>query len=274
MGSGLLQLDLDRIRPSTNQPRRDFDPRTLDELAASFRTEGVLQPVIVRPLADGSYELIAGERRWRAAQLAGLLKIPALVRDVQEERALELALIENIQREELNPVDAAAAFRTLIDDMGLTHEEVADRVGKQRTTVSNMLRLLELPGPVKQKVREGTVSAGHAKALGALASPQLQIRLADRIARDGLSVRDAERLVKRMHAGGRLTAAKPAVPRDANVVDAEQALQSALGTKVSITEGKKGGRIELFFYSPDELRRVYEILLQVAQKRRQTASPT
>ena len=261
---GLLQLDLDRIRPNREQPRREFDQESLQELAASMAAEGVLQPVIVRPVGEGHYELIAGERRWRAAQIAGLLKVPALVREVNDTRVLEMALIENIQREDLNVIDAASAFRTLIDDLGLTQQDVADRVGKQRATISNMLRLLDLPGSVKQKLRDGSLTTGHAKAILSLESPQLQIRLADRVVREGLSVREVEKLSKRMSQPVVAGKANP-TPRDPNVVSAEESLQSALGTKVSITQGKKGGRIEVHFFSSDEMERVYQLLMKVAQ---------
>jgi ParB family chromosome partitioning protein len=254
---GLLQLDL--------EPRREFDQESLEELAASVQAEGVLQPVIVRPLGEGHYELIAGERRWRAAQIARLLKIPALVREVEGSRVLEMALIENLQREDLNPVDAASAFRTLIDDLGLTHQEVAERVGKQRATVTNLLRLLDLPGPVKRRLREGSITTAHAKALASLGTPQLQVRLADRVARDGLSVRETERLAKRLgHDRTPSRGSRPA-SRDPNVVAAEEALQRALGTKVTIAQGKKGGRIELHFHSPEEMERVYQTILQATQ---------
>jgi ParB family chromosome partitioning protein len=271
---GLLQLDLDRIRPNTDQPRRTFDQVSLEELAASMKLEGVLQPIIVRPVGEGEYQLIAGERRWRAAQIAGLLKIPALVRDVEDDRVLEMTLIENLQREDLNPIEAASAFRALIDDLGLTQQEVAERVGKQRATVTNMLRLLDLPGPVKQKLRDGSVSTGHAKVIASLETPQLQVRLADRVARDGLSVRETERLVKRMTAPASPSSPSRAAERDPNVVAAEEALQKALGTKVSIAQGKKGGRIELYFYSDDELERVYQIVLKAAQSPQKTNAPT
>jgi len=261
---GLLQLDLDRIRPNREQPRREFDQESLQELAASMAAEGVLQPVIVRPVGEGHYELIAGERRWRAAQIAGLLKVPALVREVDDTRVLEMALIENIQREDLNAIESASAFRTLIDDLGLTQQDLADRVGKQRATISNMLRLLDLPGSVKQKLRDGSVTTGHAKAILSLESPQLQIRLADRVAREGLSVREVEKLAKRMSQPAVAAKANP-TPRDPNVVSAEESLQSALGTKVSITQGKKGGRIEVHFFSGEEMERVYQLLMKVAE---------
>jgi len=230
-----------------------------------MEAEGVLQPVIVRPVGPDEYELIAGERRWRAAQIAGLLKIPALVRDVDDRRVLEMALIENIQREDLNPIDAASAFRTLVDDLGMTQQEVAERVGKQRATISNMLRLLDLPQQVKVKIREGSVSTGHAKVIASLGNADLQVRLAERIAREGLTVRATEKLVKRMNATPGEGAERKSAVRDPNVVHAEERLQRALGTKVSIAQGKKGGRIELHFYSGEELARVYQILLQAAK---------
>jgi ParB family chromosome partitioning protein len=262
---GLLYLDLDRIRPNRDQPRRQFDQATLEELAASMKSDGVLQPVIVRPLGGGDYELIAGERRWRAAQIAGLLKIPALVREVDGARALEVALIENVQREDLNPMEAATAFRTLIDDLGLTQQEVAQRVGKQRATITNMLRLLDLPKQVRVWLREGSVTTGHAKALVSLGTPDLQVRIAERIVRDGLSVREVERLVQRASDGTGTGAGRRARPRDPNIVAAEERLQSALGTKVWIAQGKTGGRIELHFHGLEEMERVYQILLEVAK---------
>jgi len=234
-----------------------------------MKQEGVLQPVIVREAGNGEYELVAGERRWRAAQIAGLLKVPALIKPVEDERLLEVALIENLQREQLNPMESAVGFQTLIDDLGLTQQEVAQRVGKQRATVSNMLRLLNLPREVQDKIRSGEVSTGHAKALASLGSPELQRRLADRIAREDLSVRQIEALVKRAlqgHAPG--SAGPKATTRDPNVVAAEDTLLRALGTKVSIVQppGKKGGRLEIHFYSDEEFERVYQIILKAARR--------
>lgn len=262
---GLLQLDLDRIQPNQGQPRRAFAQEPLEELASSIKREGVLQPVIVRSIGEGQYQLIAGERRWRAAQIAGLLKIPALVRETDAQHVLELALIENLQREDLNPIEEATAFKSLIDDLGLTQQEVAQRVGKQRATVSNMLRLLELPPAIKDKIQAGVITTGHAKALASIANPELQVRIADRIARDGLSVREVEALAKRVVEQRSALPTRQPVQRDPNVVAAEETLQREFGTKVTIVQGKKGGRIELHFFSTEEMERVYELLLDAAK---------
>jgi ParB family chromosome partitioning protein len=263
---GLRSIDLDRIRPNPKQPRKDISQAGIDELAESIRKDGLLQPVVVRP-ADGGFELIAGERRWRAAQAAGLLKVPALVREVDDERMLEYALIENIQREELDPIEEATAFQALMDDLGVTQDDVARRVGKGRATIANATRLLALPARVRDMVRSGAVSAGHAKALVSLASPSAQVKLAERIAKEGLSVRQTERLVARTKGGGVVPAAVPERPRDPNIAAAEQELQRALGTKVRIHQGKKGGRFELHFFSHEELDRVYQLLLTAARHR-------
>ena len=259
-----MQLDLDRIQPNLKQPRQSFDPETLEELARSMKRDGVLQPIIVRSAGDG-FELIAGERRWRAAQMAGLLKIPALVKEVEDDRRLEIALVENLQREDLNPLDSAEAFRTLIDDLGLTQQDVAARVGKQRATVANLLRLLTLPRVVRDKIRAGDLSTGHAKALASLGSAKLQIKLAERVARGELSVRQLEAIVKRAQVPPEATQVVKRDPRDPNVKAAEKELQTALGTKVSIVQGKVGGRIELHFFSVEEMERVYQIVLKAAQ---------
>jgi len=263
---GLRQIDLDRIWPNPSQPRQRFDAERLDELAASLKAEGVLQPVVVRP-AEGGFELIAGERRWRAAQIAGLLRIPAVVRDVSDDRLLQLALIENLQREELSPVEEAHAYQTLITEMGWSQQEVAERVGKQRTTVTNALRLLNLPVEVQELVQDGALSGGHAKALAGLTDSTTQVDLARRIVRDGLSVRAAEELVRRPGKGSKRSRPQSG-PRDPNVVAAEERLQSAVGTRVRIVQTRTGtGRLELHFFSPDELDRVFELVLRGAKAR-------
>jgi ParB family chromosome partitioning protein len=259
----ILQIDIDRIQPNRQQPRQTFDEEQLAELAASIRRDGVLQPVVVRTAAGGNFELIAGERRWRAAQIAGLLKVPAVIREFEDDRLLEVALVENLQREDLNAIDAAHAFRTLCDDLGLTQEEVAQRVGKQRATVANLLRLLHLPPQIQDHVKSGRLSTGHAKALLSIGSPRLQREAAERIVEQGLSVRQAESLAARL-VGPAEASTRPATvapARDPNVVAAEEILQRSLGTKVSIHQDRKGrGRIEVHFYSEEELDRVFQLL--------------
>jgi len=261
-----LRLEVSKIRPNPRQPRQFFDEAGLDELARSMRTQGLLQPVVVRPLPDGQFELVAGERRWRAAQRAGIHKIPAVIRDVPDEKLLELALIENVQREELNAIEEAEAYRILIDDLELTQNEVAERVGKQRTTVANALRLLNLPEAVKQMVRGRLISMGHARALLALEDAKTIEALAQRIVADGLSVRDVEARAKRP-AGAKPRSGRPPQAADPNVAAAETALQRVLGTKVRIGGNGKVGRVEIHYHSADELERIYRLVLEAAKKR-------
>jgi len=264
---GLQLIDTDKIWPNRAQPRERFDPQGLEELAGSMKAQGVLQPIIVRPSDGGTYELVAGERRWRASQIAGLLKIPAVVREVSDDRVLELALIENLQREDLNPLEEANAYQTLIDELGLSQQEVADRVGKQRATVANALRLLNLPPAVQELVQNGDLTAGHAKALASMTNSDAQIELARRIVKDGLTVRAVESLTRKPERARKSRAARQD-QRDPNVIAAEEKLQSALGTKVRIFQSKSGaGRLEFHFYSPEELSRLYQIVLGVARGR-------
>ena len=223
--------------------------------------------MVVRPAEGGTFELIAGERRWRAAQIAGLLKIPVVIREVADDRLLELALIENLQREELNPIEEATAYQSLINDLGLSQQQAAERVGKQRATVANALRLLNLPIEIQSMVQSGKLTAGHAKSLAGLTDTRAQIDLAKRIVDEGLSVRAVEQLVRRSEPTGKKRAAV-AVTRDPNVVAAEETLQSALGTKVRIAQGRSGaGRLELHFYSAEELDRVYDLVLKAARRK-------
>lgn len=267
---GVLEIDLDRIRPNRAQPRERFDPEALAELAASLESAGVIQPVVVRPAGDG-YELIAGERRWRAAQQAGLLKIPAVVREVPDDKLLEVALIENLQREQLNAIEEAQAYQTLIEELDLTQADVADRVGKNRATVSNALRLLGLARGVQDRVRSGSLSAGHARALLAIPSPKEQVALAERIERDSLSVREVERIVaktvRERDVGGAKGSRTSGPRRDPNVVAAEEKLQGLLGTKVRIVQNAKGaGRVELHFFGEEELTALYDVLEHAARE--------
>jgi ParB family chromosome partitioning protein len=258
---------VDRIRANRKQPRQRFDEEGLEALARSLKSEGVLQPVLVRPLPDGRFEIVAGERRWRAAQRAGLLRIPAVVREVPDERLLEIALIENLQRENLNPIEEAEAYRTLSDNLGLKQQDIADRVGKQRATVANTLRLLTLSAPVQERLKRGELSMGQGRALAALSNPREQERIADRTVRMGLSVRQVESMVAAALRTGAERKVRSAPRRDPNVVAAEEGLQRALGTRVRIVEGRKGGRIELHFFSPEEMQRVYQLVLEAARRK-------
>jgi ParB family transcriptional regulator, chromosome partitioning protein len=259
----LREIDTERIIPNSHQPRKNFDEDALNELANSIREHGIVQPIVVRPLEDGFFQLIAGERRWRASQRAGLARLPAVVRDAAEDSALELALIENLQREDLNPMEEAQAYERLITDFGLTQEDVARRVGKNRATIANMLRLLRLPPEVQQWLRENRLTTGHAKALLSLSDLDAILDSAKKIIQGNYSVRQAEALVAR-HANNSLKD-DPAGGRgavDPNVKAAIHALEQALGTKVTVQESGGKGKIELHFFSFEEMNRLYEGLLR------------
>jgi len=226
-----------------------------------MKFDGVLQPIVVRPAKEpGHYELVAGERRWRAAQVAGLLKVPAVVREVRDDQLLELALIENLQREDLDPIESAEAFQTLVEEMGLTQQEVGDRVGKDRASIANLLRLLNLPPFIQDQIKVGQLSVGHGKVLLSVTNSDLQKRLAARIVREELTVRRLESIVKKLGSASPGIVTGGTRLRDPNVVAAEEKLQRALGTKVTIVPGKKGGRLEIHYYSDEELERLYQIL--------------
>jgi ParB family transcriptional regulator, chromosome partitioning protein len=253
-----LEVDIDRLRPNRFQPRTQLDDGRIDELARSIRTNGVIQPIVVRPVGDG-YEIVAGERRWRASQRAGLLKVPVVVRDIPDDRLLGAALIENIQREDLNPIEEAHAYRRLADEFHLTQEQIADAVGKDRSSVANHVRLLRLPEPVRDAVASGALSMGHARALLALPDHDAQLRVGRDVAERQLSVRETEALVKR--------ALEPRSPKaepqkDVHTRAAEERLRFALGTRVRIVRKGKGGRIEIDFGNEDELQRLYEQLTE------------
>lgn len=269
-GEVLQEIDLDLLEPSADQPRTVFRERKLDELAASIRANGIVQPLLARRRGD-RYQIIAGERRWRAAQRAGLSKVPVVVREIPDERVLELSLIENIQREELNPIEEANAYRRLIDGLGITQEDVARRVGRDRSSVTNYLRLLKLPEELQQWVEEDRLSMGHARALLGLETPEIQRELAVEVIARGLSVRETERAVKRQlveiakrtpGAGSSSgTGRSAALASDANQRAAEEKLSRRLGTKVRITPMKQGGKIEIVFYSDAELDNIYSIIM-------------
>jgi ParB family chromosome partitioning protein len=259
---GVLELDLDRIERNPDQPRASFDETTLGELAASIAVHGVLQPVVVRQLADGGYQLVAGERRLRAARLAGLQAIPAIVRETMDETSsLELALIENLQRADLNAIEAAHAYRELIVRFGMTHEAVARQVGKSRVAISNALRLLDLAPATIAAIVEGRISEGHGRALAAITIPELQEAVLQLVVDRGLSVRQTEELVRRKRdepAPRERTALAP------DLADLEAQLRGILATKVGIVRTRRGGRLVIDFYSDEELDRLYSIITRGA----------
>jgi ParB family chromosome partitioning protein len=254
------EIDIDRISPNPSQPRLNLDEERLEELAASVRKDGILQPVLVRPFANG-YQLIAGERRLSAAQRAGMLKIPAIIRDVPDDRLLELALIENLQREPLNPMEEAHAYQHLMDETGATQEQIAERIGKDRSTIANSLRLLKLPPNVGILVSENKLSPGHARALLASnANPSEMSRIAAIIIEKGWSVRETERWAK-----NRSRSPKPTKPQDPNETAAADRLRLILGTKVEIvTKSGNSGEIRIHYYNQEELMRLYAFLSEKA----------
>ena len=252
-----LEIDTDLLRPNKFQPRTNIDDDRIEELSRSIRSHGIIQPIVVRKVEQG-YEIIAGERRWRAAQRAGLLKVPVVVRDIPEDRLLAVALIENIQREDLNPIEEAVAYRRLSDEFHLTQEQIADAVGKDRSSIANYVRLLRLPQEVRANVSSNALSMGHARALLALPDENAQLRLAREIISRSLSVRETEALVKK---AGESAAAKPEPTVDVHTRVAEDKLRLALGTRTRIVRKGKGGRIEIDFVNEDELQRLYERLV-------------
>lgn len=257
---GPIELQLDEIAPNPTQPRNVFNAEKLHELAESIKANGVIQPILVRRKAEG-YEIVAGERRWRASRLAGLDKVPVIIQDIADDNVLTLALIENIQRDDLNSIETATAFDRLSRELNLTHEEIGRRTGKDRTTITNFMRLLRLPQDIQLMVAEHRLSTGHARAILALPTEDLQRMAAEKVVAQGLSVRATERLVQSLN--------EPREPKedekvqiDPNVKAAEENLERVLGTRVRIlTNNEKRGRIEIEYYSPDELERLYQMLL-------------
>jgi ParB family chromosome partitioning protein len=260
-----LEVDIDLIEPNSEQPRTRFTDEAMEELAQSITANGIIQPIVVRRLG-GRYQIVAGERRWRAAQRAGVLRVPVVVKDVSDEKLLELALIENIQRHDLNPVEEARAYRKLIDSIGLTQELVATRVGKSRTMITTSLRLLRLPGDILKMIEEEKISAGHARALLMIGDGAAQRRLAKTIVEMSLSVRDAEKAANRINRGEKEKDGKkmPLAVTDPNVRAAEVKLQRHLGSNVNITpiRGEKGGKIEIEYYTMTDLDRIYSLILK------------
>jgi ParB family chromosome partitioning protein len=253
-------MDIDLIAPNPRQPRTYIEEHRLEELAQSIRSHGVIQPILVRQV-EGRFEIVAGERRWRAAQRAGLLKVPVIERQVKDEDLLQVALIENIQREDLNPIEEAQAYKRLTEEEGMSQEQVAAAVGKDRATVSNYMRLLKLPAEVRNDLASAALSMGHARALLALTDEAVQRSLAREIVAKGLSVRETEQLARK-EAASAAEATAPAAPRvDPNTRAAEEQLRIALGTRVTIVRKGSGGRLQIEFTSEEELQRLYEMLI-------------
>ena len=259
--AGTPQVAIDRVRRNPHQPRVAFDEESLAELTASIAAHGVLQPIVVREVADGGYELIAGERRLRAARAAGLTEIPAVVRDSSPNEVLELALVENLQRSDLNPIEEATAYRELIDRFGLSHEAVARQVGKSRVAVSNALRLLDLAPETRQAIVDGRITEGHGRALAALTIPELQRAVLQVVLERHLSVRQTEELVRRKRELGQ---ARGRQPLSEDLADLEAQLRGILATKVGIVRTRRGGRLVIDFYSDEELDRLYAIITRGA----------
>jgi ParB family chromosome partitioning protein len=255
----ITRIPLDLVDPNPLQPRTAFQPERLQELADSIRANGIIQPLVVRP-RDGRYQLVAGERRWRAARLAGIDHVPVSVQDVPDDRLLEITLVENIQREDLNPIEVAHAFDRLARDLELSHDEIARRTGKDRTSVTNTLRLLKLPADIQALVAEHRLSMGHARAILGLPTEELQRQVAEKASSQGLSVRQVEHLVQKMTAPRDAKSVEEAL--DPNVKAAVQELERVLGTRVKIT-GKPDarGHIEIAYYSPDDLQRIYALIV-------------
>jgi ParB family transcriptional regulator, chromosome partitioning protein len=255
------ELPIDKIIPNKYQPRTNFDLEKLKELAQSIQSNGVVQPIIVRRVGQ-EYQLIAGERRWRAARLAGLKAIPAVVQDVSEYKTLELALVENIQREDLNPIEEASAYVSLMEDFGLTQEEVSLRVGKDRSSIANTIRLLKLPVEIRDRIQAGILSMGHARAILALDNAKEQLLLMERILSEGLNVRQTEQLIRHRKPGrnrkGNKSKEDPV--KDPNVKAAERKLEEYLGTEVVIHSNGDKGKIEIYFHNSEDLLRIYDLL--------------
>lgn len=251
--SKTVTLRISEIEPNRSQPRKQFDEESLAELSESIAQHGVLQPLLVRPMTDGTYQLVAGERRWRAARMAGLTEVPVVIREMTDRQASELSLIENLQREDLNPMEEALGYKTLMGNYGLTQEEVAKVVNKSRPAVANALRLLNLPSRIAEMVSEGRISAGHARAILSFPTEQEQTEAAELVVKDRLSVRDIEKRAKRSNSPNKKKAENEFI-RNSFYDEVELALTEHLGRRVKVLQGGKGGKLLIEFYSLDDLR--------------------
>lgn len=264
VAAGIRELPITSLKPNRNQPRSQFDGEGLEELAASIRSQGIIQPLVVMEKAPGSFTIVAGERRWRAASMAGLQKVPVFIRDVADDRQLlELALVENLQRTDLNVIEEAEAYKTLRETFSLSQEEIAERVGKARTTVTNTLRLLRLPPSVQDLLRSGLLSAGQARPLVGMSDAGAQSALAKRIVEEGLSARQVEAETRPGEPNTGVKKKAKAEP-DVHTRNAEERMTRALQTKVEIRRSKKGGVVNIHFHSEDELQRLYEFVVEGA----------
>ena len=262
---GSVSLPIAQVEPGLKQPRKRFDPETLADLAESIRTHGIIQPLTVRRLGSGYYQIIAGERRWRAAKLAGLSEVPAVIIEADDRKVMELGLIENLQREDLNPMEEALGYQALVQEYGLTQEEAAQQVGKSRPAVANALRLLALPDAIRALLEEGKLSAGHGRALLTVPDSTLQKKLAQKVVQEGLSVRQTEAMAKRLAQAGaeaEEAAAKAADPMKLYRDAAAKELSQRWGRKVSITKGPKKGKVEFEFYNDEDLTELLDKLEQ------------
>ena len=258
---GSVTLPISEVQPGLNQPRKRFDEESLSDLADSIRQYGIIQPLTVRRLASGYYQIIAGERRWRAAKQAGLLEVPAIIIEADDKKVMEIGLIENLQREDLNPMEEAKGYKVLMEDYGLTQEGVAERMGKSRPAIANTLRLLALPDAVQLMLEEGKLSAGHARALLVLPKGDAQKKLAQRVIAEGLSVRQTEALAKHLaKAGDQEEVPKPKSQPDIYLTDAAKNLSARFGRKVAISGGKKKGKVEFEYYDQNDLMLLLDAL--------------
>jgi ParB family chromosome partitioning protein len=256
----VVYIQMESIAPNPYQPREGYDPSRLKELTESIKTKGIIQPILVRSRQEGGYELIAGERRLRAAKELNIEEIPAIVKDVSDEEAFELALIENLQREELNPLEEAHAYQRLINEFGFTQEKIAQTIGKDRTSIANSLRLLKLPLEIQQGLIRGQISAGHARALLTVENPNQQIQLFHLVVNKGISVRELESLAREKGAFKMRRKRQALRPKDPHITAIEEDLQHIVGTKVRISTGRKRGFILIEFYSSNDLERILKIL--------------
>ncbi|MDK2821114.1 MAG: ParB family transcriptional regulator, chromosome partitioning protein [Clostridia bacterium] len=262
----IINLDIDQIITGHHQPRQDFDEEKLQELAQSIRVHGVIQPIVVKPIGDNSYEIVAGERRWRASKKAGLDSIPAIIKEIDERETAEIALIENLQREDLNPIEEAEAYRELINKYKLKQDEIAKRVGKSRPVIANALRLLNLPTEVKTLLKNNQISQGHARLLLSLQNSDQQRLITNKIIKEKLSVRDTEKAIKKLLKSQKEThkdkKEKPSKKDDLEIKFFEDQLQQSLSTKVKLRHNKKNGKIEIYYFGYEDLERILSILIK------------